>query len=87
MNTATPKLRYPHEYSLLDLCGRIHGSVSGSGDGIPTEEARRIHDWLDWRVGAGWEDPRPKYRRFDCAVRELCIAALLELSGELRHSK
>lgn len=76
--------RNRYEYSLLELCGRIHGSVTGSGDGIPREEAWRIFDWLKWRVGAGWEATCwPGAIAFDVAVRSLALAAVAELARAL----
>jgi len=83
MNDQKPLSRY--EYSLLDLCGRIHGNVTGSGDGIPWEEAERIAVWLGWRIGEGCAEYPAAYeaRLFGEAVHGLCFAALIELNADL----
>lgn len=76
-----------YEFDLLELCGRIHGACTGSGDGIPTDVAYEIADWLEWRLDEGWHTLSHPWRwdRYDEAVRELCRIALAELREHMRE--
>ena len=64
-----------NEFSVIDICARIHGAVSGSSD-TPSNMSYLV-DWLSWRVSSGW-DENVKHREFGAAVRELARAALRE---------
>ena len=76
-----PTERSRYEYSLFDLCGRIHGAYTGSGDGILDSEQETLYLWLQWRINEGWQPSMgPHGWPYDDAVRALCLRALQELT-------
>lgn len=65
-----------HDYSIVEVCMRLHACDTGSGDGIPDDERGKLVEWLRWRTMAGWQDYKSRSREVDSAVLDLALAVL-----------
>lgn len=66
-----------HSHSVIDVSVRIHDAITGSGDGIPTDEAHELVRWLHWRINYAWDLPHSASSiGYDMAVKMLAMAAL-----------
>jgi len=54
----TRKDMNPYEHSVVDVCVRIHGALTGTGDGMPDEELCELSNWLACRVASWWNHAR-----------------------------
>ncbi len=65
------------EHGVVEVCERIHGDATGTGDEMAPERLRALVDWLEWRVGDGWApSEEPGDPAYDAAVRGLGVAAV-----------
>lgn len=62
------------EYSLLDVAGELHMSITGASDPLPPDEEAKMIAFLRRRL-AEWE---PSPWAYDEAVRRLLVVALEE---------
>jgi len=78
-----------HDYSVVDVCMRLHGCDTGSGDGIAHDERRTLIEWLGWRIST-WIDGPDNQRQVDDAIRELAICVYsqaLDADSDARDSE
>jgi len=66
--------------SVLGVCETLHGSLTGSLEGLPDDEIDAQAEWLAWRITAGWTQTPESFplghHRYDRAVRMLARATL-----------
>ena len=66
--------RYLH--GVVDVCMRLHGCDTGSGDGIDNDEREELVEWLRWRISIkAWTETK-RIRGVDCAVKLLALMVL-----------
>lgn len=62
--------------SLIEEVQKLHGAVSGSGDGLPDADLLALIEWIDTQVEIEWEQRGTC--PYDNAVRELARVAVRE---------
>jgi hypothetical protein len=80
------------KYALLDVCNKLHGWVTGTGDKIPKAQVKEYCEWLQKRLDIGWESRRPWSPQsfwYEENVRQLARSALAEAvyTLELRENE
>ena len=71
------------EHDIVEVCMKIHGSFTGSGDAVHIEDMKTFRDWLAWRVADGWEASTKGDKRFDHAVLTMARATIAEAETEM----
>ncbi len=80
-----------HAIPVLEAASALCGQASGTHGGLMRDAILRMHNWLLWRVGSGWEPSaggsghplRLKLTVYENAVRTMAIAALNVSEDEL----
>jgi hypothetical protein len=72
--------------SVLEVCERLNGGCSGTGDGLSDADLETLVSWLHKRVTDQWcASKKPPFKAYDNAVRFLALSAIEIGRSELRR--